>query len=90
MSEPDPPVPEDDGEAISEVELTIDGMPFRIPATDMTGAELRHLTHPPIPGDRDIWAETDEGSDRRVANDETVSITDGMRVFTVPSQISAG
>lgn len=80
----------DDQDEPAEVSLTIDGMAFRVPSGPMTGAELRRLAHPPISSDRDIWVEAQGGGDRMVADSESVRVVDGMRLFSVPAQISAG
>jgi hypothetical protein len=83
------PSPDEQPESV-EIELTIDGMPFKVGETTMSGSALRHLTHPPISADRDLWIETEQGSDRLIADSQRLELVDGMRLFTVPTQISMG
>jgi hypothetical protein len=90
VNEQGPDVSGTDRDEPAEVSLTIDGLAFRVPSGSMTGAELRRLAHPPISSDRDIWIEAEGGGDRMVADAQSVRVAEGMRLFSVPAQISAG
>lgn len=72
------------------VPIVIDKERVRAPGTEMTGAEIRKLVDPPIPSDRDLWLDVDGDLDRKIADDETVTLEPQMAFFSVPREINPG
>lgn len=73
-----------------KVPILIDGTRYIAPRREMTGAQLRTLTTPPIGADRDLWLDVDGGLDRVVADGDVVELHPQMRFFTVPRVINPG
>lgn len=70
--------------------IKIDRDHFDITQEVMTGAELRALPAPPIGPELDLFEVVPGGTDRKLANTDTVEIKNGMRFFTAPAQINPG
>jgi hypothetical protein len=70
--------------------IFIDGMKVIAPARNMSGAELRALTEPPIGADRDMWLDTAGDLDELISDDHRVDLEPQMRFFTVPRIINPG
>jgi Multiubiquitin len=71
-------------------EIKIDRTEYKVHEHKLTGLQLRQLPHPPIGPDRDLFEVVPGGADRKIANDETVIMRDGLRFFTAPAQINPG
>lgn len=85
--------PEDnkpDGSHEPHVNIQIDRVHYTVEVTHMTGAQLRILPAAPIPADRDLFLVVPGGSDKKIADDETVELKSGSRFFTAPGQINPG
>lgn len=70
--------------------IKIDREHFEVTKEVMTGAELRALPTPPIGAELDLFEVVPGGTDRKLANTDTVEIKNGMRFFTAPAQINPG
>jgi Multiubiquitin len=77
-------------DAPGKVPILIDGTRYVAPRRELSGAQLRALTAPPISTDRDLWLDVDGGLDRVIADNETVELHPQMRFFTVPKVINPG
>ena len=73
-----------------EFRIQIDRIHYVVTKEEMTGAELRHVPSPPIGPDRDLFEVVPGAPDRKIGDQETVAIHDGMRLFTAPGQINPG
>jgi hypothetical protein len=71
-------------------EIQIDRKHYPVEKKELTGHELRHLPHPPIGPDRDLFEVIPGGSDRKIADDQIVEMRNGLRFFTAPAQINPG
>lgn len=73
-----------------EFHIQIDRVHYTVKKHHMTGLELRHVPPTPIGPDRDLFEVVPGGTDRKIADDESVEICDGKRFFTAPAQINPG
>ncbi len=73
-----------------DYKIQIDRVHYTVRKHEMTGAELRDVPEPPIGPDRDLFEVVPGHSDRKIAEDETVEIKDGLRFFTAPAHINPG
>jgi hypothetical protein len=71
-------------------EIKIDRTEFKVHEKSLTGKQLRELPQPPIGPDRDLFEVVHGGSDRKILDDEVVTMRDGLRFFTAPAQINPG
>lgn len=71
-------------------DIKIDRKEYKVHQQELTGSQLRHLVHPPIGSDRDLFEVIPGGSDRKIGNDEEVKLREGVRFFTAPAQINPG
>lgn len=70
--------------------IQIDRVHYQVEVSSMTGAQLRALPATPIAPDRDLFLVVPGGSDKKIADDESVSLHNGARFFTAPGQINPG
>ena len=70
--------------------IKIDRKEYKVHQHELTGSQLRHLVNPLIGADRDLFEVIPGGSDRKIGNDEEVTLREGMRFFTAPTQINPG
>jgi hypothetical protein len=57
----------------------------------MTGLELRHLVHPPIGSDRDLYLEVPgPGQDKLIGDDQPVDLRPGMHFYSAPKTVNPG
>ena len=64
--------------------------PDRLSAGKLTGRQIRDLANPPIGADRDIFEIVPGGSDRKIEDDQAVTIQNWMRFFSAPGVINPG
>lgn len=61
------------------------------PSSEMSGADLRNLPHPPVPADRDLWLEVPgPGDDVLIRPEITYTVKRGSHYYTAPSTINPG
>jgi hypothetical protein len=70
--------------------IKIDRVIFEVHERELTGLQLRHLPHPPIGPDRDLFEVIPGGSDKKILDSDIVKMRDGLRFFTAPAQINPG
>ena len=70
--------------------IRIDRADYEWPEAKITGAQLRRLPPTPIPPDRDLFQIVPGHPDRKVKDDDTVQVHDGLRFFTAPNTINPG
>ena len=56
----------------------------------LSGAGLRRVPQTPIPPDRDLFQIVPGHPDRKIKDDDTVEMYDGLRFFTAPNTINPG
>jgi hypothetical protein len=71
-------------------QIQIDRVHYTVHKDTMTGAELRAVPETPIGVDRDLFEVVPGHPDRKIADGDTVEITNGKRFFTAPSHINPG
>ncbi len=75
------------------VRIQIDRVHYEVPASALTGAQLRAVPPPPqgpIGADRDLFLVIPGGTDEKIADEQVVNLHNGMRFFTAPAQINPG
>ncbi|HEY3888806.1 MAG TPA: multiubiquitin domain-containing protein [Caulobacteraceae bacterium] len=82
--------PDDNERQEHKFNITIDRGEYVVTRKLMTGEELRHVPHPPIGPDRDLFEIITGGSDKKIEDDEIVEIKNGMRFITAPAHINPG
>ena len=70
--------------------IRIDRTEYKLPEEKITGAQLRGLPPIPIPSDRDLFQVVPGHPDRKIKDDDTVEVHDGLRFFTAPNTINPG
>jgi hypothetical protein len=70
--------------------IKIDREQYEVDQEEMTGAELRQVPPTPIPTDRDLYEVRPGQDDLLIADDDVVTIRNGLRFFTAPGQINPG
>ena len=73
-----------------EFQIQIDRVHYTVTKERMTGAELRLVPPTPIGPDRDLFQVVPGGQDKKIEDNDTVEIRNGLRFFTAPSQINPG
>lgn len=73
-----------------QIVIHIDRKQFKVAEGEMTGARLRALPDPDVGPEFDLWLEVPGGEDRRIDNEESVKLKNGMHFFTAPSVINPG
>lgn len=82
----DQPNPEDG----IERRLDINRARYVVRRGRMNGREIRDLPLPPVSWEYDLWLQVPGSEDRKIDEDEAVTITDGIRFWTTPRFINAG
>jgi Multiubiquitin len=73
------------------LQIHIDREHFTVESQSLTGAQIRALPSPPIGPERDLYEEVPgPQDDRRIADDDTVQLRNGMHFFTAPGTIAPG
>lgn len=70
--------------------IRIDRADYETTAAFLIGAQLRELAEPNIGPERDLWLVVPGDQDRKIADDESVEMKHGLRLFTAPGQINPG
>ena len=70
--------------------IQIDRTHYEVFDEKLTGAELRRVPPTPIPSERDLFQIVPGHTDRKIKDDDTVEIHDGLRFFTAPNTINPG
>ena len=78
--------PEDD----KGFNIQIDRVQYRVLDEKLTGAMLRSVPPTPIPSERDIFEVIPGHPDKKIKDDDTIEIRDGLRFFTAPNTINPG
>lgn len=73
-----------------ELHIKIDRVEYETTSTELTGTQLRQLATPDIGADRDLFEVVPGQPDRKVADTDTVEISNGKRFFTAPAHINPG
>jgi len=73
-----------------QIVIHIDRKPFKVDEEELTGAQLRSLPDPDVGPEFDLWLEVPGGEDRRIENQESVKLNNGMHFFTAPRVINPG
>lgn len=72
------------------VKIQIDRGHYEVGRGSLTGAELRRLPDPDVPGDRDLFEVRPGSEDRLVGDGDQVVMRPGLRFFTAPGRINPG
>jgi hypothetical protein len=73
-----------------EFHIKIDRVEYHVTQEELTGAELRQLTDPPVGQDRDLFEVIPGQADRKIDDTYVVEIVNGKRLFTAPAHINPG
>ncbi|MCY3971012.1 MAG: multiubiquitin domain-containing protein [Acidobacteria bacterium] len=84
------PVPDKDDPGHKPFTIQIDRTKYEWSEEKISGAQLRSLPEPPIPRERDIFLVVPGHPDRKIKDDDTVEVKDGLRFFTAPNTINPG
>lgn len=75
------------------IRVQIDRVHYEVFEQVMTGAELRVVPPPPqgpISADRDLFLVIPGGTDEKIESGQAITLHNGMRFFTAPTQINPG
>ena len=70
--------------------IQIDRTQYEWSDEKINGAQLRRLPPTPIPPERDLFQVIPGHPDRKIKDDDTVEVHDGLRFFTAPNTINPG
>ena len=70
--------------------IRIDRVDYTVTEEKLSGEQLREVPSPPIPKDRDLYLVVPGHDDRKIKEDDTVEMRDGLRFFTAPNTINPG
>ena len=84
------PAPDKDSPGHKVVTIQIDRTEYEWPKEKISGAQLRRLPPTPIPPERDLFQVIPGHPDRKIKDDDTVEVHDGLRFFTAPNTINPG
>lgn len=83
-------VPDKDNPEHKPFTIRIDRTQYEWSDEKISGAQLRVLPSPPIPPDRDLFQVVPGHDDRKLKDDDTIEVYDGLRIFTAPNTINPG
>lgn len=75
---------------LTTYKIRIDRADYETTAEFLLGAQLRELAVPTIGPERDLWLVVPSVQDKKIADDESVEMKHGLRLFTAPGQINPG
>ena len=70
--------------------IQIDRVQYTVLEEKLTGAGLRRVPPTPIPPERDLFEIIPGHPDKKVKDEDTIVIRDGLRFFTAPNTINPG
>ena len=70
--------------------IRIDRAEYKWSEEKISGAQVRGLPAPSIPPERDLFQVVPGQEDRKIKDDDTVEVHDGLRFFTAPGTINPG
>ncbi len=70
--------------------ILIDRTKYEWSDEKINGAQLRSLPPTPIPPERDLFQVIPGHPDRKIKDDDTIEVHDGLRFFTAPNTINPG
>ncbi len=70
--------------------IQIDRTQYEWPDEKITGAQLRRIPPTQIPDERDLFQVIPGHPDRKIKDDDTIEVHDGLRFFTAPNTINPG
>ena len=70
--------------------IRIDRTEYEWSDEKITGAQIRGLPPTPIPAERDVFQVVPGHADRKIKDDDTIEVHDGLRFFTAPNTINPG
>ena len=74
-----------------EVVIHIDNKPYKTSSQALTGAEIRLLPESAVGSDRDLFLVVPgPQDDKKIVNDESVAIENGMHFYSAPTNINPG
>ena len=71
-------------------QIQIDRTRYEVIEDKLSGTQLRQVPSPPIPPERDLFQVIPGHPDKKIKDDDTVQIYDGLRFFTAPNTINPG
>jgi len=86
----DPTSQPEHGHGPQQFQIRIDREHFSVTESSLTGVQLRGLPDPDIGPDRDLFEVVPGGSDRKIEQNMSVEMRNGLRFFTAPAQINPG
>lgn len=75
---------------VPAITITIDRHTWEVYERKMTGSALRTVPTPDVAPDRDLWLDVPDARDRKVQDEDVITLVDGMRFFTAPGRINPG
>ena len=90
VTDHDKPDPDHDKPDPKGSRIRIDRVEYTVTQEKLNGEELRQVPSPPIPKDRDLYLVVPGHDDRKIKDDDTVEMRDGLRFFTAPNTINPG
>ena len=84
------PTRDKDNQVLKVFKIQIDRTEYDWAEEKISGAQLRRLPPTPIPPDRDLFQVVPGHPDRKIKDDDTVEVHDGLRFFTAPNTINPG
>ena len=70
--------------------IQIDRTKYEWSDEEISGAQLRCLPPTPIPTERDLFQVIPGHPDRKIKDEDTIKVYDGLRFFTAPNTINPG
>ena len=90
VTDHDKPDPDHDKPDRKGFRIRIDRVEYTVTQEKLNGEELRQVPSPPVPKDRDLYLVVPGHDDRKIKDDDTVEMRDGLRFFTAPNTINPG
>ena len=84
------PIPDKDNPGQKVFTIQIDRTQYEWSDEKINGAQLRRLPPTPIPPERDLFQVIPGHPDRKIKDDDTIEVHDGLRFFTAPNTINPG
>lgn len=75
---------------VPALSIHLDRHAFEVFERKITGAGLRVLPSPDVAADRDVWLDVPDRRDRKIQDEDVITLQNGMRFFTAPGRINPG